>query len=152
MFQIGFISSKAPLFMDLSTIYYFFLPFLLFYSIRYAIKKEYKKHIISQGIIFVLSMIILILFEIGIRINGGFIDLIAESQLPYKPMMSFLVFHIIVAFSSTCCWCYLIVSSYNSYKKNNLIKHHVMLGRFTFVGITATCFMGIVIYYLLFIF
>jgi len=151
MLQTGFIST-APLFLDLSTLYYIILPFLLFTSIGYAIKHEYKKHIISQVFIFVITMVIIVLFEIGIRMNGGFVDLIKQSHLPYSPMMYFMVVHIIIAFTSICMWTYLVSSSYLSYKRGHLINHHAKLGRFTFVGLTLSCIMGVVIYYLLFIY
>ncbi len=151
MLQTGFLTATAPLFLDLCTLYYFVLPFLLFASIRFAIKHEYKKHITSQIFIFTVTMIVIVIFETGIRMNGGFVGLIKQSTLPYAPMMYFMVVHIIIAFTSLCMWTYLISSSYVSFKKNALIKHHVILGRLTFIGIASSCIMGVVIYYLIFV-
>lgn len=151
MLQPGFLTATAPLFLDLCTIYYFILPFLLFASIRYAIKGDYKKHIASQILIFIITMTVIVIFETGIRMNGGFVGLIKQSTLPYIPMMYFMVVHIIIAFTSLCLWTYLISSSYISFRKNGLIQHHAMLGRLTFTGIASSCIMGVVIYLLLFV-
>jgi len=151
LLQTGFFSS-APIFLDIATIYYFLLPFLLFASIRYAIKGEYKKHIKSQLVIFVITMIVIVFFEVGIRMNGGFVDLVKQSGLPFKPMMYFLVVHIIIAFTSVCMWWYLIVTSFVSHKRGELISYHAKLGHLTFAGIAFTCIAGVLIYYLLFIY
>ena len=71
-FSKGFLGTDAPLYMDIATIYFAILPFLLAFSIFYAVKKQYKKHFISQFIILSTTLYIVVLFEIGLRISGGF--------------------------------------------------------------------------------
>ena len=73
MFSLeGFLGTTAPFYLDLATVYFAVLPLLLAFSIYYAVKKEYKKHFVSQAIILGTTLIIVVIFEIGVRISGGF--------------------------------------------------------------------------------
>ncbi|NQY94417.1 MAG: DUF420 domain-containing protein [Campylobacteraceae bacterium] len=152
MLEKGFLSTNAPLFLDIATVYFLILPFLLFISIRYAIKGKYKQHINSQIIIFSLSMIMIVFFEVGIRMYGGFNALMEESRFEYTPLLIFLLVHIVIASISVIAWIYLIITSYISYKKGKLISHHVRFARYTVFGICITSVMGIMIYYAMFLY
>ena len=66
MFSLeGFLGTSAPFYLDLATVYFAFLPFLMAFSIYFAVKKEYKKHFISQAIILGTTLVIVVIFEIG---------------------------------------------------------------------------------------
>ncbi|OUR72228.1 hypothetical protein A9Q76_04220 [Arcobacter sp. 31_11_sub10_T18] len=152
MLEKGFLFTKAPLFLDIATVYFFILPFLLFFSIRYAIRGNYKKHINSQIAIFIISMVMITFFEIGMRMEGGFFALMKQSTFEYTPLFIFLLVHIIIATITIFSWIYLIYTSYVSYKKGELIAHHVKLARYTVGGICITSTMGIMIYLAIFVF
>jgi len=152
LLEKGFLFTKAPLFLDIATVYFFILPFLLFVSIRYAIRGNYKKHINSQIAIFIVSMIMVIVFEVGMRMEGGFFVLMEQSTFKYTPLLIFLLIHIIIATVSILSWIYLIFTSYISYKKGALIAHHAKLAKFTVGGICITSTMGIMIYVAIFVF
>jgi len=151
LLEKGFLFTKAPLFLDIATVYFFILPFLLFFSIRYAIRGNYKKHINSQIAIFIISMVMITFFEIGMRMEGGFFVLMKQSTFEYTPLLIFLLVHIIIATMTILSWIYLIFTSYTSYKKGELIAHHAKLGRFTVGGICITSTMGIMIYIAIFV-
>ena len=48
------------------------LPFLMMGVIFFAKMKKYKLHQVAQYILFVVSVIVVAYFEIGVRIGGGF--------------------------------------------------------------------------------
>jgi len=152
LLEKGFLFTKAPLFLDIATVYFFILPFLLFFSIRYAIKGNYKKHINSQIVIFIVSMVMIVFFEVGMRMEGGFFVLMDQSTFRYTPLLIFLLVHIIIATMTIVSWVYLIFTSYVSYKKGTLIAHHAKLARYTVGGICITSTMGIMIYLAIFVF
>lgn len=151
----GFLGTKALLFMDIITIYFAILPFLLFYSITFAIRKEYKKHFISQGIILCVTIIFVLIFEVGVRLSGGFIEYVQNNTLSYNFLLSFLIVHIVIAIFAFLAWVYLFISSYKMYKENKFksIKNtkHKRMGKIVFFFLCLTSLMGVLIYIFLFV-
>ena len=83
LFSEGFLGTSAPFYLDFATLYFALLPFLLAFSIYLAAKKEYKKHFISQAIILGVTLVVVVIFEIGVRINGGFLEYSKNSNISY---------------------------------------------------------------------
>lgn len=154
--NLGFLGTEALLYMDIVTIYFAIFPFLLLRSIYFAIKKEYKKHFVSQSIILAITIIMVLIFEIGVRLTGGFESFAKNSSIPYDFLLSFLLIHIIVAIASLSGWLYQFSSSYKLYKSNNLnalkSKKHKKIGKAIFFALLVNSIMGICIYLFLFIF
>ena len=152
-FTKGFLGTNAPFYLDLVTVYFAILPFLLAFSIFLAVKKEYKKHFISQAIILFVTLLIVVFFEIGVRISGGFLEYSKYSDVPFDFMVIFLAIHIQIAIIAIAGWIYLFVSSYKNYK-NNLLQttKHKRVGKAIFVALTISSIMGICIYLFLFVF
>ena len=119
LFSKGFLGTDAPLYMDIATIYFAILPFLLAFSIFYAVKKQYKKHFISQFIILSTTLYIVVLFEIGLRISGGFMEYSKYSNISFDFMLVFLIIHIFIAIAAIAGWIFLFISSYKQYKRKN---------------------------------
>jgi len=151
----GFLGTKALFFMDIVTIYFALLPFLLVYSISYAVKKEYKKHFISQSLILALTLILVLVFEIGVRLTGGFIEYAKESTVSYDFLLYFLIVHIIIAIFAVAGWLYLFISSFKEYKKNGYTNFsntkHKKIAKAIFAALTITSIMGVSIYVFLFV-
>ncbi len=61
-FEKGFLGTTAPLYLDITTVYFTSLPFLLAISIYFAIKKEFEKHFLSQAIILGLTLVVVVIF------------------------------------------------------------------------------------------
>ncbi|MBP6713669.1 MAG: DUF420 domain-containing protein [Aliarcobacter sp.] len=139
--------------MDIATIYFAILPFLLAFSIFYAVKKEYKKHFISQAIILSFTLYIVILFEIGLRISGGFMEYSKYSNVSFDFMLIFLVIHIFIAIAAIAGWIFLFISSFKQYKRNELNgMKHKKIGKGIFAALTLTSIMGTCMYLFLFVF
>lgn len=152
----GFLGTKAPMYIDFVTIYFALLPLLLGYSIYYAIKKEYYKHFFSQAVILGLTLFVVVVFEIGLRVSGGFLEYSQSSSISYTFMLTFLIIHIIIAIASVSGWLYLFISSFLSYKKNKYktitSSNHKKIGKSIFISLTISSLMGICIYVFLFIY
>ncbi len=154
MFEAGFLGTKALMYMDIITIYFGLLPFLMASAIYMAIKKRYKLHYKMQLSIFALTLIIVIIFEVGVRISGGFSAFMEESNASYTYMLMFLVIHVLVAILSVVLYSILIYSSTQQYifKKEPFASNHKRMGQVVFFGMTITSIMGILIYYFLFMY
>jgi putative membrane protein len=155
MFEIGFLSQKAPLFMDIVTIYFAILPILLFLAIRLAIKKRYKEHTKAQFSIFIISLIVILIFEIGVRVVGGFDVFLKESSVSNDYFITYLIIHIIIALVSVIGWVITMIKSYIAYKKDGFnsvyFKTHSKYSKLLFIGLTLTAYSGIGIYLMLFL-
>ncbi len=149
----GFLGTSAPFYLDLATVYFAILPFLLAFSIYFAIKKEYKKHFISQAIILGTTLTIVVIFEIGVRISGGFLEYSKYSNVSFDFMLVFLMIHILIAIAAVGGWLFLFISSYKDYKNNSFNGgKHKKIGKAIFVALTISSIMGICIYLFLFVF
>lgn len=153
IFSTGFLGTSAPFYLDLATVYFAILPFLLAFSIYFAVKKEYKKHFISQAIILGTTLTIVVIFEIGIRISGGFLEYSKYSNISFDFMLVFLSVHILIAIAAVGGWLFLFISSYKAYKNNSFDgKKHKKIGKAIFTALTISSIMGICIYTFLFVF
>ena len=155
LFEPGFFGTRAALYMDIVTLYFALLPFLVFYSIGFAIKGEYEKHYKSQLAILLLSTVMVLTFEIGVRLSGGFAEFVKESSFSYEFMVGFLIFHILIALVTVVGWVALIYRSLKMYKEGGReavsSTAHKSVSRWVFTGIVATSLTGCMIYGFLFI-
>ena len=153
LFSEGFLGTSAPFYLDFATVYFAILPFLLAFSIYLATKKEYKKHFISQAIILGVTLVVVVIFEIGVRIDGGFLEYSKNSNISYDFLLTFLIIHILIAIFAVGGWLYLFISTYKAYKNNSLdTKKHKKIGKAIFIALTISSIMGIFIYLFLFYF
>lgn len=154
MFATGFLGTSAPFYMDLSTLYFAVLPVLLGIGIRFAVKKEYEKHYRMQLGTFILTLLVVVLFEIGVRVSGGFIGFMENSHANYTFMVVFMIVHIAIAIVSVVLWAALIYGAVKRHKieGGSLPKSHKKVGKLVFAGLSITAIMGVMIYYFLFIY
>jgi len=155
MFTAGFLGTRAPLFMDVVTIYFALLPILVAFSVYLAVKKQYTLHFKSQMFIFVLSMVMVVVFEIGVRIDGGFNAYMQESSLSFGWVLLYLVIHILFALLTVVAWGITIYSSYKAFRlegaSSPYFAEHRKRARWVFLAIFITSLMGCSMYPILFI-
>ncbi len=153
--QLGFFGTRAPLYLDVVGVYFALLPFLMFISIRFAIKGEIKKHYISQLFMFIGSLIMVVVFEVGMRLAGGYEEYIKDSTISHSYFITFLIIHIIVAVLTVNLWSYQIISSMKMYKNGELngknALRHKKLAKILLIGLFITLIQGASIYYFLFV-
>ncbi len=155
MFETGFLGTRAPLFMDMITIFFALMPFLVAISIYFAIKGKYLLHFRSQMATFMLSMFMVVVFEIGVRIDGGFNAYMQESTLSYNAVLIYLVIHILFALVTVVAWGITIYSSYKAFRQEGAVasyfKEHKKRARWVFLAIIINSIMGVSMYPILFI-
>ena len=155
MFDAGFLGTRAPLFMDVVTLYFAFVPFLAAFSIYFAIKRRYLLHFRSQMFLFVLSMVMVVIFEIGVRVEGGFNVYMQESSLSYNGVLVYLIAHILFALVTVVAWGITIYSSYKAFREEGVSSpyfiEHKKRARWVFLAIVINSIMGTSMYPILFI-
>lgn len=149
----GFLGTRAAFFMDMVTLYFALLPFLLGLSIRQAVIGNITLHFRSQILILLLTLVMVIIFELGVRISGGFMEYVKFSSISYDFFLIYMAVHIFVAMMSVAGWIYLIITSYKTYTKYGIdgMKRHRRIGKWIFASLTLTSLMGCSIYLFLFV-
>ncbi|MEN8304565.1 MAG: DUF420 domain-containing protein [Campylobacterota bacterium] len=156
MFAEGFLGTRAPFFMDFVTLIVAFLPVLVYGAILLARKKMFMAHTVVQNIIFVVSVIVVTYFEIGVRVGGGFDAFMSGSSVEYTYAFVVLILHIIIAVATLFYWIRTIFSGNYEFVKGLLpgpaSMSHREIAIKTFIGIIFTSFSGIWVYLLLFVY
>lgn len=153
--SLSILGTKAPLYMDIMTIYVAFLPLLLAISIYFAVKQKFKIHLISQGIILAVSLCIILYFEVMTRLENNFLVYVEQSNFSFLFLVTFLVIHIIIATASLAGWVYLFIVSFKAYKNDGLktlrTSKHKKIGKAIFASMSISSFMGVCMYFFLFV-
>ncbi len=143
MFRDGFLGTRAPFFMDFTTLIVALLPFLIAISIYFARTKSFRVHQISQIVILIFSATVVTYFEYGVRLGGGFKEYIKASSFSSDMAMVILIIHIIIAIYTLYIWVATIIKAKSS-------NNHPKDGKKVVLGIVATSMSGIWIYIILF--
>lgn len=155
MFEAGFLGTRAPLFMDLVTIFFGLLPFLVGYAIYLAVIGKHRAHFKWQASLFLITMVMVVIFEGGVRIGGGFNDFMEGSELSYSGVLGYLLVHIAIALVTVVAWGVTIYNSMRVYVKEGAdapyFKAHKRKGKWLYFGIVVTSLMGCSMYPILFI-
>ena len=154
MFEAGFFGTKAPLFMDIVTLIVTALPFLLFGSILLAVKKRFALHKLTQVILFIVTAIVVLFFEYGVRMDGGIEKYMSYTDISDSFVIGFLAFHITVAMGAIILWARLLYLSLKASKAGDLpgsfSTYHKKFARATTIAILLTAITGFGVYYILF--
>ena len=144
----GFFGTRAPLFMDLVSLIVATLPFLMLGVISLARQEKYKLHAMFQGILYVVSVLVLTFFEIGVRFVGGFKSFMEGSSVAHDYAFIVLIFHIMVSVITLIIWTTTLVMA----KKQLQLNKHKRAGWLTFIGVTLTMLTGMWVYMILFVY
>jgi len=154
MFKDGFLNTHAPLYMDEVTTIVALLPFLVMFAISFAKKGMYNIHAIMQIIIYIVGILFVGYFEYGVRVQGGFEELLKESTLDHNFMYIFLAFHVFIAIISTIYWTITIahgVKNFTNMMEIGFRKKHRSLVKKAYLGIVLTSLTGVMLYMFLFV-
>ena len=156
MFQPGFLGTQAPFFMDFVMLVVALLPLLIGLGIVLAWRGVYGVHRVYQWLVFVVSVIVVGWFEYGVRVRGGFGDIVQSSTLPKYLITGVLIFHIAVSILTIIAWVRTLIAAERAYEIRNLPGGHTLphrrQGWQTAIGVFLTSLSGIWIYLLLFVF
>lgn len=156
IFQPGFLGTRAPLFMDIVSVIVAVLPFLIFWAIGLAKKKNYSAHESVQKLLFIVTVIVVGFFEYGVRVAGGYKVLMEGSTVAHNYFIYVLIFHILISVVTLFLWVLTLYSA-KRYKKQKSLpglysQTHKKDGQRTFIGIILTMLTGGWVYALLFVF
>lgn len=156
LFTSGFLGTRAPLFMDIVSVIVAVLPFLIYGAISLAKKKNYSAHESVQKLLFMISVIVVGFFEYGVRMEGGYKNLMEGSSVSHDYLLYVLIFHIIISVITLILWVMTLYSA-KRYKKQSALpglysEAHKKDGIRTFIGIILTMLTGAWVYALLFVF
>ena len=156
LFQQGFLGTRAPLFMDIVFIIVLLLPFFVYGAILLAKKEKYRAHETVQKLLFFISVTVVLFFEYGVRMEGGYISLMEGSSVSHNYLLYVLIFHIIVSTLTLLLWSYTLYAALR-YRRSKALPGlyspaHRQDGLRTIVGIVLTTLTGAWVYALLFIF
>ncbi len=148
MFAEGFLGTRAPLFMDMVTLIVAALPLFMMLIIMLARAKKYTLHAVMQWILFVVSTAVVIYFEYGVRVGGGFDYFMEGSTVEWNYALVVLMVHIFIATLTMLLWFRTVFKA----KKHLELGIHISEGKKTFLGVILTSFSGIWVYLLMFVF
>ncbi len=156
LFTSGFLGTRAPLFMDIVSVIVAALPFLIFWAISLAKKGNYSAHESVQKLLFWVSVIVVGFFEFGVRMEGGYKNLMEGSSVSHDYLLYVLIFHIIISVITLILWVKTIYTG-KRYKNQSRLpgrysEAHKKDGQRTFIGIILTMLTGAWVYALLFVF
>ncbi len=156
LFTSGFLGTRAPLFMDIVSVIVAVLPFLIYGAISLAKKKNYSAHESVQKLLFMISVIVVGFFEYGVRMEGGYKNLMEGSSVSHDYLLYVLIFHIIISVITLILWVMTLYTA-KRYKKQSALpglysEAHKKDGIRTFIGIILTMLTGAWVYALLFVF
>lgn len=154
MFSQGFLGTAAPFYMDLVTLYFALLPFLLIVGIMMAVRKKFELHYKMQLSTFLLTLVMVVVFEVGVRFSDGYSVFMQSANINETFIWIFLLVHVLIALVSVVAWSILVYSAVKEFKlgATPFVKSHKKLGMWVYAGMSITSFMGVLIYYFLFIY
>lgn len=152
MFEAGFLGTRALWFMDLVTLWFALLPFLMGAAIMVAKRKRYDLHQRAQTVLFAVTLGMVVLFEVGVRVSGGFAAYAEQSGVSYGALVTLLAVHILIAVAAVGMWAWLLIDALRSYRvSGEVAAKHKTYGQAVYAGMSVTSFLGVMIYWLLFI-
>lgn len=148
MLEVGFLGTKAPFFMDFATVMVALLPFLMIIGISLTVLRN-KAHSIAQAVLFIVSVVVLICFEIGVRVGGGFEVLMEDSSISHDYAYIVLIAHILVSLFTMFIFAFTLIKAKKYVHENE--QKHTKMGNITFFGVIFISISGVWVYRLLFV-
>ena len=156
MFEAGFLGTRAPFFMDFVTLIVAGLPLLIYVNILAAKKGMYKLHAFLHDVLFVVTLVVIAYFEIGVRVGGGFDAFMEGSGVSHTYASVVLGIHILIAVVTLYFWVLSLYHGHRMFYRGDIPGKMSMLHRKqalkAFIGIVLTSFSGIWVYLLLFVY
>lgn len=152
--KIGFLETRAPLYMDVLISFLAVLPIFIAISIMFAINKYFKVHKFTQVLLFLLTLLASAFFSYVVHYEKGFDALILQSSIDSRFAFSFLVIHAIIAISTIVLWFFTLRHAIEDRKRKALpgmySVTHKKAGKRLFLGIFLSSLSAVVLYWILF--
>lgn len=150
----GFLGTRADILMDFVVVGIIITPLLMFYAFRLANGGRYIAHRNLNMILVSVLLLVVVLFEIDIRLAGGSKAFIGGSHFADAPFLTWLLrVHITIAVTSFLGWVLLEIKSFKSFLKilpGEFSSNHKKFGIAIFCGVILTAITGVSVYILSF--
>lgn len=151
---VGFLETRAPLYIDVIVSFLAMLPILSGISIFFAIRKHLKLHKFTQFLLFFLTVIALVLFAYSVHYIEGFELLLQKSSIGSSVALAVLILHIIMVICTLTLWAFALMYALSDMKRRALpgvySLSHAKAGKRVFKGIILIAVSSVGIYWMLF--
>jgi len=153
MFPPGFLGTRADLLIDIVNIsFIIILPILLWSWRTVRINKNYAKHRAIQLYLGVTLGIVVLIFEIDLKMSGGIFELVKGSAYEGTALLLWTIYiHTFFAISTSLIWVLLIAASLikfdNPPKPNQFSRFHRIAGRTGMITMAMSCITAPPLYY-----
>ena len=107
---LGFLETRAFFYMDIMVTFLASLPFLLGFSILFAMKGHFKLHKFTQTLFFLLTLLILGFFAYTVHYQQGFDFLLESSSINIQEASILLIIHIVIAIITIVLWFFTLIN------------------------------------------
>jgi len=156
MFQLGFLGTKAPFFMDIVMIFMILLPFLVILSIWLTIKEYYTVHSNIQRLLFLTTITLFGYSIYNIYFVIGFDYYLQNSSINSTITLYLLILYMVVEIITTIIWYYTIKFAIADSQRRALpglySTSHGKSGKVSMFFIILSSLLYIFLYIVLFIF
>ena len=153
--RIGFLGTRASLYMDLIVLFLVMLPILSGISIFFAIRQRLKLHQVTQFLLFFLTLIALGLFTYIVYYNKGFEFLLHESNINTTTAFILLVGQAVISFTTLVLWLFALLYALSDRKRRALpglySQSHAKAGKRVFKSILLTSLSSVASYWILYV-
>ena len=151
MLPQGFLGTRADILVDIVVVSLAVILPLLGLALWWVQRGEYRRHRNLMVTLGATLAIVVTLFEIDIRLAGGFFVLAAESSYAGTALLTASVYiHLVLAVSTALLWAVLIVTSLRRFpsppEPGEYSMSHKRLGRLGMVGMALTGVTGLELY------
>ena len=150
----GFLETRASLYMDIVVSFLVALPFLVLFSIFLAVKRNFKLHQLTQGLLLLSTMLILAFFAYIVHYYEGLGSLLQQSTISRDQALLLLATHIIIAVITLLSWTLTFFYALSDRRRRALpgvySTTHRRAGRNVFLGILLTSVSAVAVYWMLF--
>ena len=152
----GFLGSRADFLIDTLVVSLVIVLAALAYSLGRARKGRYRTHRALQLGIGLAVAVELLVFELDIRLRGGWSALTSGSSLAGTGILQLVLgVHLVFAISTLVLWVWLIPASLRRFPNHDLpgsfSARHRILGRLAAIDMALTCVTAVAVYIAFFI-
>ena len=154
-FEVGFLGTRAPYYMDTILVYLLLLPLFMVFSIALAVKQKYKIHRFTQTWLFILTIVVLLAFNYGIHEYENFDKLMGISSITYSHAYYFFMFQVALSIVMLILWLSTLLFAIADRRRRALpglySRTHKTSGKRVFILILSTVLSILYLYWILYI-
>ncbi len=147
----SFLGARTDALMDIVILSLAIIIPIVLYSYKTAKRGDYATHKKTQIILFIVLAVVVYLFEMDMKNNGGIFEMVKGSMFEGTTFLNASIyFHTFLSISTSFIWLLLIIVSLIKFdrdpKPNNFSKTHKIVGRIGMIDMVLTGITGAQLY------